>query len=171
VSFVININRPSPLGPNAPELRWNSSGITLVESKAGVAGNKSNDLQYPFGIVLDWNNTLFISDTHNHRIQKYSLETSSVVTVAGNANGTSCYLLTCLHFPSCIDLDQSGHLFIADTGSHRVMFWEPGALSGRLAAGVTSKTVFPLVERGVAIAIRVCTLLLEDDQVMTNIYL
>jgi DNA-binding beta-propeller fold protein YncE len=65
-------------GPNA------TSGI-LVAEMTGVPGNSSQQLHGPYGVYLDENNSyLYIADYDNHRIQRYSLNTTTnATTVAG----------------------------------------------------------------------------------------
>ncbi len=89
----------------------------------------SNTLNRPEGIFVR-NNTLFISDTRNHRILVFnSLPTvanasANIVigqtTFANNSSGTS---QSTLSLPTGIHGDAEG-IIIADTGNHRVLIFE-----------------------------------------------
>ncbi len=40
-------------------------------------GQQSNQLRYPIGLSFDRSGNLYISDTNNHRIQKFSIDSTS----------------------------------------------------------------------------------------------
>ncbi len=65
VHFLSLANIPTPL------LRWNTTGITVVGSETGIPVNDSYHLQAPWGLPLGDNNTLYIADSNNQRVQKY----------------------------------------------------------------------------------------------------
>ena len=79
-----------------------------------------------------------IGDMHNHRVQKYSPDTSSIITVAGNANSTGCSSVACLSYPFATNLDRSGNLYIANAGANQVMNWSLSAPSGKLVTGAAN---------------------------------
>ena len=89
--------------------------------------------------MLDYQDTLYIADTSNNRIQKYFKDTLSGTTVAGNANGSLGSGLHDLKRPSQVLMASNGNLFIADTYNQRIMLWTNGASSGVVVAGVTGR--------------------------------
>ena len=119
-------------------LRWNTTGIT-VGGVSGVVGNNSDQLYNPWGLALTYENTLYIADRYNNRIQKYPMGSSVGETVAGLANTTSCSGLECLLTPSSITLDSNENLYIADASNQRILFWTNGASSGVNIAGTGKK--------------------------------
>ncbi|CAF4825936.1 unnamed protein product [Rotaria sp. Silwood1] len=115
-------------------LRWNTTGITII-GISNVSGNDSTHLNTPWDVILDYQNSLYIADRNNHRIQKYLVDSLSGTTVAGQANGTSGSTLSYLQNPSRILVDVNGDMYITDTGNHRILSWSHGASSGVISAG------------------------------------
>lgn len=107
---------------------------TLVgNGTAGPGGDGgpaiSAQLNYPSGLALAANGDLYISDTKNHRIRRVDAS-GTIATVVGTgtedsttegSNGDDGPALNAeLDNPAGIALDNTGQLFIAETGSHRI---------------------------------------------------
>jgi hypothetical protein len=82
-------------------------------------------LNSPTGVAVDDAGHLFIADRDNQRVREVDLVTGVITTVAGN--GTRGFrgdggpaIAAMLDTPAGIAVDDAGHLFIADTGNHRV---------------------------------------------------
>ena len=105
---------------------------------SGTAGNNSLSLYYPTSLFLDERNSwLFIADTFNHRIQRFSLNKSlplNGTTVAGgNGLGSGSHQL---NYPFGIWVsNKTGVIYIADSMNHRIQRWIPEATSGVTIAG------------------------------------
>ncbi len=113
-------------------MKWapNATSGTVVAG-TGVAGSSSQQLYYPYGLYLDTNNSyLYIADTGNSRIQRYSLnKTTNGTTVAGgNGVGSGSNQLN-YPYGVCVS-KKTGDIYIADTSNHRIQRWSPGATSG-----------------------------------------
>jgi len=117
-----------------PTLRWNTTGITIA-GLSNAAGNASNQLNQPTDIALMYPNLIYIADYNNHRVQKYTIGSSTGTTVAGEANGPGGTSSNQLKNPTCILLDSSGGIFISDSGNNRVQYWSNGASTGSTVAG------------------------------------
>ena len=70
---------------------------------------------FPCGVAVDGSGNVYVADTHNHRIQKF---TSSGVFLAkwgseGSGNGQFSY-------PSGVAVDGSGNVYVADTINDRI---------------------------------------------------
>ena len=64
----------------------------------------------------------------NHRIQKWTYNASSGITVAGTGvNGSG---LMQLQKPNSVAVDTSGRVYIADRYNHRIVRWAPNATVG-----------------------------------------
>ena len=124
-------------------VRWNRTGIT-VAGTPGVAGTASNQLYIPWGLALTYENTLYVADRYNNRVQKYLRGSLNGTTVAGQANATTCSSYQCLQGPSSIALDNNENLFISDAENHRVVLWKKDATIGQLAAGTGMSSTFYL---------------------------
>jgi RHS repeat-associated protein len=125
--------------------------ITTVAGKGGYgyygASGYSGDggpataarLNYPFGIALGPDGSLYIADHYNHRIRRVGQD-GIITTVAGT--GSSGYsgdggLATAaqLYFPYGIAFGPDGSLYIADHGNHRIR--RVGRKARSLVAGET----------------------------------
>ena len=98
-------------------------------------GNGSDRLHLPIGLALNFNNTLYIADYQNHRIQMYLPGTSTGKTVAGFFNATAGSGSSGLNSCSDVLIDSDGNLYIADMGNNRIQFWSNGASYGATVAG------------------------------------
>ena len=85
--------------------------------------------------MVDSNFSLYICDQYNSRIQKWTPNATSGITVAGLSNGTSGYHNSSLNSPNGVVIDTNGDLYIADTTAHRVQYWARGATFGVTVAG------------------------------------
>ena len=98
-------------------------------------GTGSNQLYSPWGLALTYENTLYVADRYNNRVQKYLRGSLNGTTVAGQANATTCSSYQCLYYPVSIALDSNETLFISEEHNHRVVLWKKDAIFGELAAG------------------------------------
>lgn len=94
----------------------------VVKLKYGFEINKgvivTNNLNNPIGIFVDQALNLYVADCYNHRIQRFGLDNTNGVTVAGASVRAATTSLT---FPTGVTLDGDGYLFITDQGIHRVV--------------------------------------------------
>lgn len=101
------------------------------------AGNNSDQLNTPWDARLDYQNSLYIADTQNHRIQKFTRDASIGTTVAGiGVNGSASNQLT---LPSKLLVDSNYNLRISDTGNNKVELWLNGASNRSTIAGAGRK--------------------------------
>ena len=122
-------------------LRWNTTGIT-VAGTPNAFGNASNQLYNPWGLTLSYENTLYVADRYNHRVQKFIRGSLNGTTVAGQANSTTCSSYQCLYYPISLALDDNENLFISEESNHRVVLWKKNAIIGELAAGTGTTFIF-----------------------------
>ncbi len=90
----------------------------------GITGENAN-FNKPFAITSDSNGFFYVTDTYSNCIRKISQNGNSVITIAGSINslaGTDDGIGTSAKFyrPAGIVVDQSGNIFVADTGNHRI---------------------------------------------------
>lgn len=79
----------------------------------------------PSKVSFDATGNLYFSDIGNNRIRKINVNTIIITTIAGNGIASysgdgSLATSASLNFPSSIDVDVSGNLFIADRLNHRI---------------------------------------------------
>lgn len=119
-----------------PVLRWNTNGIT-VGGVTGILGTAANRLYYPMGLYVDWENTLYIADQSNNRIQKYVRNASSGTTIAGDSTGSNGAASNLLSYPADVTVDLNGNIYVSDTSNYRVQLWNYSASTGITTAGTT----------------------------------
>ena len=112
-------------------LEYAQNGVTVAGGNG--KGPAANQLNEPYGIAVDANRNVYITEYYNYRVQKWAPGAQTGITVAGgNGKGSAAN-----QFASAgsIKLDAAGNMYISDGGNHRVQKWAPGALSGVRVAG------------------------------------
>jgi len=128
--YIILIFCSLSLYPQTSE--YATKGITVAGGNG--RGSAANQLYYPEGIFVDTLGNIYIADTDNDRIQKWSSNGMLRITLAGgNGRGEAANQLD---LPTGIFVDKFGNIYIADTGNHRIQKWAPNATSGITVAGV-----------------------------------
>ncbi|CAF2952729.1 unnamed protein product [Rotaria sp. Silwood2] len=115
---------------------WNQTGEVVAGT--GSYGKNANQLDNPDGLYIDANDTLFISDTNNERVQSWTLGNASGTTVAGNSNGLSGLTSTLLNNPVGLTFDKNGFMYVVDSQNNRVQRFPPNSLVGTTVAGQAS---------------------------------
>jgi sugar lactone lactonase YvrE len=115
-------NRIRKVNTNGAITTFAGNGMAAFAGDNGLAVNAS--LNFPMGIAVDANGSLYIADTANSRIRKVDT-TGLITTFAGN--GTLGYggdggpaVNATLNGPRGVAFDTAGNLYIADTGNNRV---------------------------------------------------
>ena len=122
-----------------------SGTSAVVVAGTGVAGSGPSQLNSPYKAFVDDGLTMYIADTGNHRIQRWSYGACSGVTVAGT--GVAGSALNQLSNPSLVIVDASGFMYISDSNNHRILRWSVGSCSGECiaacagGAGTTTTTL------------------------------
>ena len=111
--------------------------ITVVGTGArGSSGDRGHPrratLNNPFGVVVDRDNNIFISDFANNRVRRVSERTGVITTVAGDGFVSALYKegrfqgdggpgdRASLWGPKGVAVDGSGNVYIADSGNNRI---------------------------------------------------
>ncbi len=106
-----------------------------VRTLAGGKGKGFNldQFNYPTGIAYDQDENLYVSDMHNHRIQKWIKGATFGITIAGgNDYGSDANQL---NEPGKIAIDALGTIYVADSENNRIQKWYKGAKEGETVAG------------------------------------
>jgi sugar lactone lactonase YvrE len=103
---------------------WAGISEILAGGPSGFADGKSRDARFadPFGIALDGDGNVYISDAgDNNRIRKIAAD-GTVTTIAGAREGFADGPSTsaAFHTPSGIAFDAAGNLYVADTGNNAI---------------------------------------------------
>ncbi|CAF2072178.1 unnamed protein product, partial [Rotaria magnacalcarata] len=101
--------------------KWSQNGVTIAGGHG--EGGATNQLFYPYGLLVDDNRTVVIADYWNHRIiqWKNGNTTNGEVVAGGNGQGKG---LNQLDQPSDVLIDKdTDSLIICDKGNYRVVRW------------------------------------------------
>ncbi|CAF3035175.1 unnamed protein product [Rotaria sp. Silwood2] len=113
-----------------------SSGMPgVVIAGNGTSGTSASQLNGPYGIFVNEEGTLYVSDSSNHRIQRWNIGASSGMTAAGT--GVHGNRLSQLSYPTGIVVDSNGYMYIVDYGNNRIIRWAPNSSSGICIAACT----------------------------------
>ena len=100
-----------------------SSATRVVAGTSGVRGIGLTELDTPKGIGIDWTGALYVADTNNNRVMRYTLGSTTGTLVAGNEQGQPGTSLSSLMAPTDVKVDYAGNVYISDTGNHRIVKW------------------------------------------------
>ncbi|CAF4283764.1 unnamed protein product, partial [Rotaria sordida] len=86
-----------------------------------------------FGLAMDNQRYLYISDTDKHEVRRYQIgDKNGNLVAGGNGEGAG---LNQLNSPYYIFVDQQQTVYVSDWNNHRVMKWNKGAKEGIVVAG------------------------------------
>ncbi|CAF4733971.1 unnamed protein product, partial [Rotaria sp. Silwood2] len=111
---------------NQRVVRWSRhSGTTQGEI---LIGNVD-----PYGLVMDDQRYLYISDYKKHEVRRYQIgDKNGTIVAGGNGKGAD---LNQFNGPTYIFVDQQQTVYVSDNWNHRVMKWNKGAKEGIVVAG------------------------------------
>lgn len=109
--------------------------MTVAGSATGIAGITLDALSKPFGIAVDQDGSLLISDALNARVVRLPAGSSNGSSVAGT--GLAGASVSQLNFPSHLFVDNASNVYVSDTMNGRVMLWSNGSSSGVSVTGTT----------------------------------
>ncbi|CAF1140781.1 unnamed protein product [Adineta ricciae] len=96
-------------------------------------GDQLNQLNGPTNIFVDDEQSVYITDSSNHRVMKWRKDANEGVIVAGgNREGKN---RNQLDYPRGLFVDDYGQVYVADCNNRRVMRWKEGAKVGEIVVG------------------------------------
>ncbi len=99
-------------------------------SQGAAPGGTFNE---PWGIAVGPNGSVYVADTWNHRVQKFTAD-GTFVAMWGAPPGTTTDALS-FYGPRAIAVDAQGRVFIADTGNKRIVILSSdGSLLGQFGS-------------------------------------
>jgi hypothetical protein len=86
---------------------------------------------------IDQYGSIFVPEYSNNRVTKWNISSnvsaaSAVIVAGGNGNGNASNQLD---GTLAVVVDESGKVYAADYGNHRIVRWSKGAQSGTVIAG------------------------------------
>jgi DNA-binding beta-propeller fold protein YncE len=89
---------------------WHDPG----SGRTGVYGSGDGQFYNPYGIAVDSSGNVYVADTVNQRIQKFSSSGSFVTKWGSSGSGDSQF-----NYPIGIAIDSSGNVYVADEYNYR----------------------------------------------------
>jgi len=116
-----------------------SEGIIVAGNIEIIGLETNNQLGAALGgLFVDDLGNVYVSDTRNHRIQKWTPNASEGITIAGG-NGMG-FGPNQLNWPYEFAFGPDGNLYINDRFNSRIQVWEPGSTEGYTLLGGSEGT-------------------------------
>ncbi|CAF1097833.1 unnamed protein product [Adineta steineri] len=110
---------------------YNNEGIVVAGGNG--QGNQLNQLNIPTFIIVDEDQSVYVSDQANHRVMKWRKGAKQGTVVAGgNGQGAN---LNQLSLPHGVIVDDLSRIYVADWRNDRVMRWCEGKEEGEIVVG------------------------------------
>ncbi|HSH06008.1 MAG TPA: NHL repeat-containing protein, partial [Anaerolineae bacterium] len=125
---------------------------TGVPNKGGLS---AESLNYPYGLLVDSNDNLYVADMDNNRLLGYAdpLVTNlaaDLIIGQASVSGQGAINQGSLHGPTAIGLNANSDLFVADTGNSRILSFNGVSPTTTCApptlSGITAIYAHPNVE-------------------------
>jgi len=95
--------------------------LELVRTIGTIEAEDDNFLFYmPTDIALDSQGNIYILDSGNHRVQKFTPGGEYITTIGNKGQGPAEFV-----YPLSLDVDSKGYLHISDPGNKRVQVLKP----------------------------------------------
>ena len=89
----------------------------------GRPGRGPGEIRYPYGLCAV-GQTLYVAEFGNHRVQRFTLAGASTGVFGGPGQEPGKF-----NSPWDIAADEAGLLYVADSGNHRIVIFDPGAVT------------------------------------------
>lgn len=106
--------------PDIATLQAQLLQIPAVTMFQGGKGATRGQFDFPRGIAVDRSGNVLVSDTNNHRIQKFSPSGAYLSMIGSNGVTTGE-----LEGPNGLAVDSRGNIYVADAGNHHVEKYAP----------------------------------------------
>ncbi|CAF4720776.1 unnamed protein product, partial [Rotaria sp. Silwood2] len=105
--------------------RWNQRVVRWSRRSGTIQGEILIDNIDPWGLTMDDQRYLYISDYMIHEVRQYQIgDKNGTLMAGGNGEGAGRNQLT---VPTHLFVDQQQTVYVSDKCNHRVMKWNKGA--------------------------------------------
>jgi DNA-binding beta-propeller fold protein YncE len=103
-----------------PQLLAKWGGSAEAGHASSPLAQEAGQLRSPWGIAVDGAGDVYVTDTGNHRVEKFDREGNFITQWGGFGNGDGQF-----NFPYGIAVDAKGSVFVVDSGNTRVQQFMP----------------------------------------------
>jgi len=125
--------------------KFDRDGLFLAE--VGGTGSGNGQFNEPWGVAVDAQGNVYVADTWNHRIQKFDKDLKYVTQWGNPASDLKNPRPSDFWGPRDVTVDAQGNVWVADTGTSRVLKFDangtylatlggPGSETGKLSEPV-----------------------------------
>jgi uncharacterized protein (TIGR03663 family) len=108
-------------GRKIPESAESVEKLELVPVASwGREGGKPGEFREPRDIAVSKDGFVYVADTKNHRIEKFSKEGDFILTFGSEGAGAGQF-----NQPTGVGVDKLGNVYVADTWNHRIQVFKP----------------------------------------------
>eukprot|EP00931_Biecheleriopsis_adriatica_P114719 TRINITY_DN90632_c0_g1_i1.p1 TRINITY_DN90632_c0_g1~~TRINITY_DN90632_c0_g1_i1.p1 ORF type:complete len:391 (-),score=74.37 TRINITY_DN90632_c0_g1_i1:59-1156(-) len=117
-------------------LQADAGPLTVPEPPVLLAGVPNSTactaekLSFPSCVVIAPDGALLVSDTNNHRIQRFEPGQLQGKTVAGSESGNAGASPSELNMPTGLCVDADGSIFVADRMNSRILRFDSSSVAG-----------------------------------------
>ncbi|CAF1538987.1 unnamed protein product [Adineta steineri] len=110
---------------------YNNEGIIVAGGNG--EGDQLNQLNCPDCVFVDEDQSVYVSESNNHRVMKWTKGAKEgTVAAGGNGGGRN---LNQLFEPEGVFVDNLGKIYVADCDNHRITRWCEGKEEGEIVVG------------------------------------
>lgn len=103
-----------------PQLLTKWGGSAEAGHASSALAREAGQLRSPWGIAVDGAGDVYVTDTGNHRVEKFDREGNFITQWGGFGNSDGQF-----NFPYGIAVDAKGSVFVVDSGNTRVQQFMP----------------------------------------------
>jgi DNA-binding beta-propeller fold protein YncE len=103
-----------------PQLLTKWGGSAEAGHASSPLAQEAGQLRSPWGVAVDGAGDVYVTDTGNHRVEKFDREGNFITQWGGFGNGAGQF-----NFPYGIAVDAKGSVFVIDSGNTRVQQFMP----------------------------------------------
>jgi|Deesub1362A_J573_1020465.scaffolds.fasta_scaffold04753_2 hypothetical protein len=130
------------LTESIPEEIWGVSGkfgLSFIRIIGEESGESSQAFLYPADVTVDEEGEIYVLDSGNHRIQKFSREGVYLETIGREGEGPVEFM-----YPVSLDIDWQGNLVVFEPNRYRIHIISPDGKSDKFLDHVVDHGVFDL---------------------------
>ncbi len=94
--------------------------LLIAPGLSGAASSGDEQLDRPYGIGTDSAGNVYVADTSNHRVQKFTADGAFILSWGGEGMAPGE-----LSLPSDIDIGPADSVYVSDAGNHRIQRFSP----------------------------------------------